>query len=532
MRTMPSQKKTLNRRQFLTFSGAVLTSAQLKTPPVFAAQNKNSNSSPILDVIQANSIDFNGDDIHRPHEILWNPSGYLQKKGGKPKPSERQNIVVVGGGLSGLAAAYLMRDKNPVLLEQDKQLGGNAKGETYKGATYAMGSAYFTKPAAGSNLDTLLTDLDLQSELVEDEATKVNFRGTLFDNFWQGSTAPEAAEQFQKFESYLKSLSEENLFEKYDQISFETWLKRFFPNLHPHIKEYLQLYAWSSFVGSIDEISAAHMLNFIVAETYGLAAFPGGNARIAQRMAEEIHLSGDENSLRSGAFVLDVQLTKEGVEVCYEDRHGQLKTILAEKVIMACPKFVAKNILPQLSPEQRKAMASINYRGYIVANVILEQAYNMPSYELYCLEGVMPESPRAMNPPKRPFTDVCLAGYVQEDPSAPSVLSIYKALPYDGARQFLFNSGAHEKNKNQILAGLPGLLKALEIPNSAVKGIRMTRWGHSLPLAATGMVSSGIVDLAARPIANRIYFVNQDNWVNPSFESGLEAAFEVARILS
>jgi hypothetical protein len=46
------------------------------------------------------------------------------------------------------------------------------------------------------------------------------------------------------------------------------------------------------------------------------------------------------------------------------------------------------------------------------------------------------------------------------------------------------------------------------------------------------MVSSGIVDLAARPIANRIYFVNQDNWVNPSFESGLEAAFEVARILS
>jgi hypothetical protein len=176
-------------------------------------------------------------------------------------------------------------------------------------------------------------------------------------------------------------------------------------------------------------------------------------------------------------------------------------------------------------------MSKINYRGYIVANIILDRAYQMPSYELYCLEGVMPQSPRAMSPPKRAFTDVCLAGWVQSLSEGPSVLSIYKALPYDGARQFLFNPGSHEKQKNQILAGVPGLLQALEIPTAAVKGIRLTRWGHSLPLAAVGMVSSGLVDIASRSIEDKIYFVNQDNWVNPSFESGLASAYEVAAIL-
>ena len=53
-----------------------------------------SNTSPIqaLNMDQFQSLEFNGDNIDRPHDILWNLDGYLAKKGGIPVPTEKRKI--------------------------------------------------------------------------------------------------------------------------------------------------------------------------------------------------------------------------------------------------------------------------------------------------------------------------------------------------------------------------------------------------------------------------------------------------------
>ena len=535
-------KYPITRRTFLQTSAVIGAGTVLPKVSLGLTRTPRPKSfDPIARANAASTSDFTGDDIHRPHDILWNREDYLRSRGGRPKPTERQSVVVVGGGMAGLFAAYHLLDEKPVLLEQDFRLGGNSKGEVYGDAVYSIGAAYVSSANEGSLKDALDT-IGISDQLKHDEATVVNFKNQLLTDFWSGDTDSTKAQQFVQVFNKLKDINENTYpdipwsadsamsrkdLAELDSITFEQWLAREFGEVHPHIKEYFQLYAWSSMVGSIDEISAAQMLNFVSSEVDGLYTMAGGNAPIAQALMRYLRDHFPENSLRTGAFVIDVQESSRGVEVCYEDADRNLKTILCDHCVVASPKFVAKHIVTGMPQEQVKAMSSLVYRGYLVSNVILKENFQAPSYELYCLEGNMAESPRAMNPPKRAFTDLCFSGWAT-DSTGPSVLTIYKALPYDGARQFLFAPTAHDKYKRQIESALPSLLKTLNISAGAVEGIRMTRWGHSLPVAQKGLFASGTLDVISQSVGSRIHFVGQDNWANPCIETAEATALAVA----
>jgi hypothetical protein len=64
-----------------------------------------------------------------------------------------------------------------------------------------------------------------------------------------------------------------------------------------------------------------------------------------------------------------------------------------------------------------------------------------------------------------------------------------------------------------------------------VKGYRLTRWGHSLPLARKGLIADGTVAKLIAPIQNKIFFVNQDNWVNPAFECAFSESLTAAQLI-
>lgn len=540
-----------DRRDFLKLSAFSILSFGVpkkseKLLNQFITKNKYNSFSPIQIVANKNfkSLDFNGDNIDRPHDILWNVDGYLLKKGGIPAPSEKRKVVIVGGGMSGLISAYNLRDLNPLLLEQDVFFGGNSKGENYEQSLFSIGAAYITIPDENSPIEMMLKELNLLNEFKkeEDEDVQISFQQKLMKNFWQGASDPDNAQEFIKVEQELRRIYDEafpdvpwNLdsaipeaeFNQLDSISFEVWLKETFDNVHPHIMEYFQLYCWSSFNASINELSAAQALNFVASEVDGILTLPGGNAAIAQRLFEKIQSSCSNNSLRAGAMVLNIEAKKENVVwITYEGQDQVIKTIEADFCIVASPKFVAKHIVKNIPSDQARIMDNMNYRGYLVCNAIYEGPLTSPGFDVYCMDGTMPIDPSAMKPPKRAFSDVCFGTWATEDKSPYGVMTIYKSLPYDGARQFLFNPGAHDKHKNLILGELPNFAKTCGVDHSKLKGVRMTRWGHSIPVASTNLIASGQLALMNKPIQNSIYFANQDNWANPAFE----CAFEVAAI--
>lgn len=542
-----------SRRNFLKQSAFLTALSTLSAKSVQAFANSvpasYSFQGPISTINSSslNSADFNGDDINFPHEVLWDLDGYIKKVGGIPYPTEKQKLVVVGGGISGLLAAYQLYQYNPVVLEQDRQFGGNSKGEKYNDSTYSIGAAYICVPDEGDEIDQFLTHTKLKNELRHERSEDVHstFHKKVIKDFWNGVTDPARKEEFIAVDRELKRIYEEAYpdipwtnesaiskeeYDYLDSITFLEWLKlKFGPNIHPHILEYFQLYCWSSFTASIDELSALQAINFVASEVVGILALPGGNAAIVERILEILKFNLPKNSLRTSAFVLKVQKQQNGyVWVTYKDSYGVVKTIECEACVVSSPKFVAKNIVADLPQVQYKQMQNLLYRGYIVANVFFDKPINPIAYDLFCLEGNYPEAPRPSKPEPRPFADFIFGDWANNQQTSQGVLTIYKPLAYDGARQFLFSPIAHEKHFKIIQDEIKKFLPNLGITQE-IQGIRLTRWGHSLPVAQKNLLKTGYLESMNTPVGGKIFFANQDNFANPAFETAFAAASLIAK---
>jgi hypothetical protein len=97
---------------------------------------------------------------------------------------------------------------------------------------------------------------------------------------------------------------------------------------------------------------------------------------------------------------------------------------------------------------------------------------------------------------------------------------MYRPMPYDGGRSELFASGAYEKFRaefeNQIRHDV---LPVLKINPNELVDIRLTQWGHAIPLAQPGLLANEVCQRVRAPHKNRVFFVEQDNWALPAMET-------------
>jgi hypothetical protein len=497
--------------------------------------------SPIDRTIPGHSTTlFSGDNPDRSHEILWDIPKFLEGQGAtdwdRRPPDERAALVIIGGGMSGLGTAWLLRDLKPVLLERADRFGGNARGESWQGIDYGIGAAYFLEADAGSPLEALYHEWDLADiTRVKVEEDPVLLNGKIYHDFWSGESDPDNAQRFTQVRQYLLNVWEELEDEFYpemptddaellarllplDQVSLRQHLETVIGGeLHPHIVAVIDHYCWSSLGGTWDEISAAAGLNFLTAEFGKVHVTAGGNAAVAARIVERLEPALPAGNLRTSAIVFGVSVTDAGVMIGYHDHQGQVRTVLANAIAMCCPKFVVKRILKDIEPDRLAAIDSLRYRSYLLANVLLTTELQDEFYDLFLADA---DPTRA--------TDVVMATYARPV-AGHTVLTLYRGLPYDGARASILAPGAHDRISAEFEAQIRNeILPALGIAASDLAGIRLTRWGHPLPLAQTGILAAELPARLRAPFKERVFFVEQDNWALPAIETALGEAITFA----
>ncbi|HMN94954.1 MAG TPA: FAD-dependent oxidoreductase [Phycisphaerales bacterium] len=477
-----------------------------------------------------------------------------------PAPSEEVDVAIVGGGLAGLATAHALRHRRIALLEMRDRMGGVAAGERWRGTACSLGSAYFIVPDPGSELERLYREIGLwggEGPSIAEGALSAEIDGAIVRDIleWEGFTAQERsvvrryAELVRFFgheypEIPVPKRPEARWILELDRASLRDDVEhRLGGPLPQRLAEAIQAYCYSSFGVGWQEISAAAGWNFIAAEEFGRIVLPGGNAGLAEglwRSLRAAERTERRSILRPASKVVDVRLDGAGVRVTWstgrptkEAPFGTFRSLRARHVVMANAKFVAKWMLPELprlDAEKFEAMQQVTTCAYAVVNVLVERAAARRFYDLFLLGGDGFPMDQGAAEKAIKVMDVLDGGYGASaaGEGGSTILTLYWALPWPSARFALIGPAAWQEHAAALAPQLREIVALIGVDERSIHQIRMSRWGHAMPIPAPNAIADGLPEKLRRPIAGRIWFANQDNWLLPAVETSLLEALDVA----
>lgn len=214
--------------------------------------------------------------------------------------------------------------------------------------------------------------------------------------------------------------------------------------------------------------------------------------------------------------------------------------VLASYVVLACPKFVCKHVihdLGALDPVKANAMASLAYVPYMVVNVLLNEDVDLEFYDIFRLRdsklplGFFSPCGPPFGHDDSPVIDVLNGAYARPEPLPRTVLTLYWSVLCPTARFEMAFYNPWKRWAERFLVQLDDILAMVEMTRKNIVQVRMSRWGHALPVAAPALIANGTIAALRRPIDERIFFVNQDNWALPAVENSiLDAEVMTTRI--
>ena len=492
----------LNRRLFL--QGLAASSGLLVIPELLAGGDK-----------------FFGDDFVEGHTYLSHDHAFSADDAEQGV----RDVIVVGAGVAGLATTHRLQGLNVLCLERAKEAGGVAKSREWRGIRYCVGSAYFAPPAPEDHIAQLVQELNLHPRLAE-EADRAHLQAgrLVAGSFSEENLAflrhvrderypalpPDKPELLEldrwSFEAFLKNVPlQQRLFEATcGPLSQEAWQE-------------LEGFCWGAMDGGVNEISAYPALNFLVAELEGVYAFPGGNSGLARALFERV-----KRQVRLNHLVL--QIRKESGNYAVVAKVGnRFLRYRARAVVLASPLFLAKHMLP-LPPERLETWKQLEYRGYVVASLLLNQPLRELRYSFTPASDAPLQADRDAASVHTVFSDGEISDWANGGSRRGSVLTLYCPFPYRLGKSYLMTL-PYERLKTLVLDKALEELGPFGLVRRNVAKVELTRWGHAMLLAKPGLIEA--VSRATEPLGGA-FFAHTDVFGSPAIENSLAAAWRAA----
>ncbi len=443
-------------------------------------------------------------------------------------PGETADVVVVGGGVAGLTAAYRLGGRRVLVLEKEARCGGNSRSREVDGVRYPLGAFLNQGPIppftdffreTGAEFLPLAPEqhvLRLGDRRVADPLgagrPKLPWPGAERDALGRaverlrGLLDPATGIAFPRATNppEIRALDRHTLWQDYAAQGL------------PHrVRELFDLLISARIADSGEHLSAwigNYLLSTVVDRSFTMA---GGHGDYSRRL-EAALTARQPDALRTGFTVLRVENAgREEVHVTGIDAAGQVQTLAAGCAVIAAPKFFAARVVPGLTAARPDVYSRLHYNAYLVAQVFLREPLALP-FETG-LAG------------KR-LARFAVASHRLPGNAAPDrgVITLYAPFP-------------RRQGRARLLAADPGalaqrllddLLWAYPEVGPAVEDVALHRWGHPMMTAEPGLEE---VLARARESHGRIAFGHSDNLgvtgLYSAVWAGMDAAAEAEVIL-
>jgi putative NAD(P)-binding protein len=301
-----------------------------------------------------------------------------------PTRTVKLPLVIVGGGIAGLSAAWRLQKKgfeNFVLLEMNDQAGGNSRWGENEITAYPWAAHYVPVPGPKATyVRELFEDLGvLKDGRWEERYLCFSPQERLFlYGKWQGGIEPAIGltandrDQFRRLEDQITrfratgnftvpmelGLSERTSY--LDKLSFADWLRD--QRIDSKILHWYMNYCCRDDYGTTtDQTSAWAGIQYFASrepEEKGPLTWPEGNGWIVRRLLERVG-----PFVRTGQMVHRIRPANRSVSVLAGDTEYQ-----AEFVIFAAPTFLAPYLVEGMAP-----LRDFEYSPWLTANLTLDR---------------------------------------------------------------------------------------------------------------------------------------------------------------
>jgi monoamine oxidase len=412
----------------------------------------------------------------------------------KPESSRKVDVLIIGGGIAGLSAAYFLRGKDWLLLEKEEHFGGNAYEEEFEGQIYGTGSAYGYR---GDEGDKLAREIGVEMPLVAMPDPVIDNGVYTADPWKEGLDhlpySKEAIASLKQFRDDVLKMDVKGRMLELDSQPFSKYLAAYTPELTKW---------WNAFGpsnwGATTEDTSAFIGMF---DAYYLLTgaddqrviLPGGLGCITHKLVEVLKPHYGERML-SDATVVAVTEEAGGVRATYIQGKKAV-TVSAKVAILCTPKMITARMIPELPSAQKQAMLQMRYAPYPIINMIFDRPVYRKGYDNWC--------------PGKSFTDFIVADWtIRNTPGYKpkyNILTFYTPLR-ESERATLLEVDNCQALAGKVLQDFQGCLPEFKVDPIE---IRLYRRGHPMFMAVPGQYTKNRM-IASKP-SERIFFGNSDS---------------------
>jgi protoporphyrinogen/coproporphyrinogen III oxidase len=295
-----------------------------------------------------------------------------------------RDVVIVGGGIAGLSAAWRLRHRDVLLLEAGDRLGGRMRSDACGEYWLNYGAHLF--PAPGSLIDGMARECDLETVPVTGGMMGLAVGSALL-NRGRVETYPfrlplsvrdriafvKAGMKIQRAVADYHRLERRYDFE--DDRTFEEFLGP----LPPTVREIFSCAAHRA-TAELEELSAGCGIGLFALVWGGKGSLIarnllGGTGQLPAAMGRELG-----SRARTGARV--DAITTDGGELVV--RHGD-EEIRARQVIMAAQAPHAAPLVAPVAERAAEALAQLSYGAFVSVAVETSEAAAMPYDDVYAM---------------------------------------------------------------------------------------------------------------------------------------------------